>query len=239
MAGADGLGPRRLAGVTQRHLFDYLAAEVLDDMPAELRLFLLRCSVLAELTAGRGADLAVEAGGHAETLNLAAGLVRRNGTLLGFPYTHTYTIDRWNSAGKHIGSSHREPAWFRPFETPWDKSPSKPPIPMSMGGFEDGAGRIWTLFLTAGPKWSTGLGRPLRGEGGVPIYPTRDRQLLYQSRIDVIDPQRGILLVSDSIPRTFDMVIAPNLLGAIRERESGALVVEVWQVQLSAKRGSQ
>ncbi|MFL6661356.1 MAG: LuxR C-terminal-related transcriptional regulator, partial [Rhizobacter sp.] len=38
---------------TQRHLFDYLASEVLDDMPAELRWFLLRCSVLPELTASR------------------------------------------------------------------------------------------------------------------------------------------------------------------------------------------
>ncbi len=42
----------------QRHLFDYLASEVLDDMPAELRWFLLRCSVLPELTAGRCAHVA-------------------------------------------------------------------------------------------------------------------------------------------------------------------------------------
>ena len=44
-------------GVAQRHLFDYLAAEVLDDMPAELREFLVRCSVLPELTAERCADV--------------------------------------------------------------------------------------------------------------------------------------------------------------------------------------
>jgi LuxR family maltose regulon positive regulatory protein len=34
-----------------RHVFDYVAAEVIDDMPGELREFLLRCSVLQELTA--------------------------------------------------------------------------------------------------------------------------------------------------------------------------------------------
>ncbi len=38
-----------------RHLFDYLAAEVLDDMPGALHDFLLRCAVLPELTAGRAA----------------------------------------------------------------------------------------------------------------------------------------------------------------------------------------
>ncbi|HET7792801.1 MAG TPA: LuxR C-terminal-related transcriptional regulator [Rhizobacter sp.] len=36
-----------------RHVFDYLASEVLDDMPAGLRAFLLRCSVLPELNAER------------------------------------------------------------------------------------------------------------------------------------------------------------------------------------------
>jgi LuxR family maltose regulon positive regulatory protein len=36
--------------VRDRHVFDYLASEVLADMPPELRRFLLRCSVLAELT---------------------------------------------------------------------------------------------------------------------------------------------------------------------------------------------
>lgn len=45
--------PRHGAGApedTDAHLFDYLAAEVLDDLPAELRRFVLDCSVLAELT---------------------------------------------------------------------------------------------------------------------------------------------------------------------------------------------
>ncbi|WP_068680748.1 helix-turn-helix transcriptional regulator, partial [Variovorax sp. WDL1] len=37
----------------RRHLFEYLASEVLDDLPPELQEFLLRCSVLSELTAAR------------------------------------------------------------------------------------------------------------------------------------------------------------------------------------------
>jgi len=39
--------------LSQRHLFDYLASEVFGQMPEELRAFLLRCSVLPELTAAR------------------------------------------------------------------------------------------------------------------------------------------------------------------------------------------
>jgi LuxR family maltose regulon positive regulatory protein len=55
---AAGLGlalnSRRAHGaVTERHVYDYLAAEVLTGMPADLRRFLLRCSVLPELEAER------------------------------------------------------------------------------------------------------------------------------------------------------------------------------------------
>ena len=45
------------------------------------------------ITDGKHADLAVEAIGKAETLNLAAKLVRRNGTLLAFGLPHRYNYD--------------------------------------------------------------------------------------------------------------------------------------------------
>ena len=57
-APAAGTGARGLGAPAQRHLFDYLASEVLDDMPEALRWFLLRCSVLPELTAARCAHVA-------------------------------------------------------------------------------------------------------------------------------------------------------------------------------------
>lgn len=38
---------------SRRHLFEYLASEVLEQLPGELQAFLLRCSVLPELTVPR------------------------------------------------------------------------------------------------------------------------------------------------------------------------------------------
>jgi threonine dehydrogenase-like Zn-dependent dehydrogenase len=46
-----------------------------------------------EISAGAGADLAIEAVGYPETLNLAASLVRRNGTLLAFGIPHRAQYD--------------------------------------------------------------------------------------------------------------------------------------------------
>ena len=61
---ADASIDRRQAGVgdssSDRHVFDYLLAEVLGAMPPELRAFLLRCSVLSELTSARCAAVAAD-----------------------------------------------------------------------------------------------------------------------------------------------------------------------------------
>ena len=46
-----------------------------------------------DITGGRGADLAVEAVGYADTLNEALTLVRRNGTVLAFGVPHTPRCD--------------------------------------------------------------------------------------------------------------------------------------------------
>jgi LuxR family maltose regulon positive regulatory protein len=47
------MAPGHRARLGERHLFEYLASEVLADMPPELREFLLRCAVLPELSAER------------------------------------------------------------------------------------------------------------------------------------------------------------------------------------------
>jgi LuxR family maltose regulon positive regulatory protein len=60
--------PQRSGVATQRHVFDYLAAEVLDDMPEALREFLLSCSVLPELTARRCAQVSGMALAQADRL---------------------------------------------------------------------------------------------------------------------------------------------------------------------------
>ena len=57
----------------EQHLFDYLASEVLDEMPAELRDFLLRTSVLPELSAGACAAVS----GNARAAQLLEEIERR------------------------------------------------------------------------------------------------------------------------------------------------------------------
>jgi LuxR family maltose regulon positive regulatory protein len=59
-AGSPG-GAARGSAAADRPLFDYLAAEVLDDMPTALHDFLVRCAVLPVLTAGRCAAVAGDA----------------------------------------------------------------------------------------------------------------------------------------------------------------------------------
>lgn len=57
--GRPAAGALRSAAL-DRHVFDYLAAEVLQGMPTELRMFLLRCSVLSELSVSRCVQVALD-----------------------------------------------------------------------------------------------------------------------------------------------------------------------------------
>ncbi|MES2101182.1 MAG: LuxR C-terminal-related transcriptional regulator [Pseudomonadota bacterium] len=70
---APGIDWARASQRMDRHLFDYLADEVLRDMPGALREFLLRCAVLPELTATRCAAVS----GDAEAAKWLAEIERR------------------------------------------------------------------------------------------------------------------------------------------------------------------
>jgi LuxR family maltose regulon positive regulatory protein len=59
--GTRGLAAHRVGALMDRHLFEFLASEVLDDMPPGLHDFLLRTSVLPELTAARAAAVSGDA----------------------------------------------------------------------------------------------------------------------------------------------------------------------------------
>jgi len=156
-----------------------------------------------------------------------------NAGFVSIPFTHTYTIDVWSNTGMHLKSYHREPEWFKPFASPWAKSPRRPPMPVASGAWLDGSGRLWAIFRTAGEHWQDGLGHARRAEGGREYYPTTNAQALYRTRVDVIDASQGTLLTSQSMAGTWDFVIGPNLLGAVRESPSGAIVLEVWAITLS------
>ncbi|WP_076997639.1 LuxR C-terminal-related transcriptional regulator [Variovorax sp. KK3] len=69
---APGSEPKRV-WQSRRHLFDYLASEIFDGLPVELQTFLMRCSLLAELTALRCEQMT----GHARVVELMEDIERR------------------------------------------------------------------------------------------------------------------------------------------------------------------
>jgi LuxR family transcriptional regulator, maltose regulon positive regulatory protein len=58
---------------SRRHLFDYLASEVFEDLPGELKEFLLRCALLPELTVARCEQIS----GNPRAIHLLEELERR------------------------------------------------------------------------------------------------------------------------------------------------------------------
>lgn len=80
---AVDLLPQRLNVSTAMGATQIICGGVVTDVAQRVR----------ELTDGKNVDLAVEAVGKVETLNLAARLVKRNGTLLAFGVPHHYNYD--------------------------------------------------------------------------------------------------------------------------------------------------
>jgi LuxR family maltose regulon positive regulatory protein len=73
LSAAGGSSAATSQRLSQRHMFDYLASEVFGQMPPDLREFLMRCSVLPELTAERCAAV----GGNARAADLLDETARR------------------------------------------------------------------------------------------------------------------------------------------------------------------
>lgn len=152
-----------------------------------------------------------------------------DGGWFGLPMHHVYAIERWSAGGTHVQTFRRRPSWFLPSSDAWNKSDKRPPMPRGVGLWQSGD-RLWVVLQIGAERWAEGLGRPLRMEGQE-LWPTADAQKLYRTVIEQIDMRTGRLISSSQLPGTIDVVIAPWLVGAIRERESGTLYVEVWEVR--------
>jgi hypothetical protein len=147
------------------------------------------------------------------------------------PFSHQYTLESWSADGELVTALVRRVEWFRPSEDYWLPTPERPPAPRLMGVWEDSAGLVWTIAHVGDRRWRRGLGNGIRIEGQT-AYPITDQQRVYDSVLEVIDPVAGRLLASRRFSGTFDLVVQPNLLAAIREAAAGWLYLEIWSVQL-------
>lgn len=156
----------------------------------------------------------------------------QHNTFWSTPYSHRYVLNHWDARGRLLQSLVRRADWFPTFDSLWIITPTRPPYPILMGSWTDAEGLVWVIAGVSDPRWQRGLGAKRRGEGGVDIYRHEDRQKLYDTLIEVIDPVRGTLVTSRRLDETLDVVIGSGLVGGVRETDDGVFL-DVVQLSLS------
>lgn len=150
------------------------------------------------------------------------------------PYSHRYVIDHWSADGQLLRSLERRVPWFPRFDSLWNITPEQPPYPIMMGSWSDDQGLVWVLVGIGDRDWARGLGTRQRGEGGGVYYKHEDRQKIYDTLVEIIDPATGQLVTSRRLDGTLDVVIGSGLVGGVRETEDGVFL-DVFAISLNRR----
>jgi hypothetical protein len=137
-----------------------------------------------------------------------------------------YELQEWSERGQ-ITSLERDAPWFPPISVrTFDFKPYRYPTGLRV----DGKGRVWTT--TAIPL-ITDWGKPaelvrIGGEG----FDTTTYNDKYYTRLEVIEPKSGRLLVSQKIPGISGGFGDGEFLLMMRSDENGIEFVDVYEVSL-------
>jgi hypothetical protein len=165
-------------------------------------------------------------------LSRRAVALSRDGSVWSVP-PNNYRMERWSLEGTLAAAVLRRARWFEPwahFDGLVDLQ--RPPARIT-AIHEDSLGRVWILTLVASVDWA-----PTRRPSGMIETETRPRTLgevarLTDSIIEVLDPVRGQLLVSERLRGLFDGFAGKDLIVQLSETDDGDVRVTLWKLSIS------
>lgn len=143
-----------------------------------------------------------------------------------------YRLEHWDwSDGRLVQALERDPAWF-PGPSPWSVGgPSEEPPPFIVSIHEDEGGLLWVFARVSSSRWQEAWeGRDVAADGHLRSAIRLD--LLYATRVDVIDPRTGTLVHSTIWPRTVVYVQDLGEVLTYSHAENGATVLRRWRGQI-------
>lgn len=139
-----------------------------------------------------------------------------------------YELERWTASGIRTEILTRTAEWFPPRDVemyPLDHAPT----PFVLGLAMERSQRIWVLASRADESWNAH--QIARGEG-VRFSPA-DRDRLYDSVLELIDPHAGSVIAALRLPFHAGGFIDDQTLWTLRESESGLWFIDVWTFRLT------
>ncbi len=145
-------------------------------------------------------------------------------------HQNRYRLEEWGRDGELMRVLERRVPWLEPWDgtAVWEEGGK--PRPLLRRIHLDAEGRIWTLVRVPGERWQDGLapGTPAGGQARTVVV---DEHALYDSVIEVIDPERGVVVRSQRFDLAFSGFSADGQVYALVEVEGGRDVrIAVWDL---------
>ncbi|MBX3134525.1 MAG: hypothetical protein KF689_14175 [Gemmatimonadaceae bacterium] len=146
-----------------------------------------------------------------------------------------YRLDEWTLDGALRRSLVRRADWFPTREVDPGATDTRAPLPVLQSLRVDDRGRLWIAVTRAAPSWREGVGTPSVRAGDVVGWTLLDRipQLLYETVVDVIDPDRGALIATTVIPGFYPWLLADGRIAGYRTDEDQVPRVVVRALRLT------
>ncbi|HET9066246.1 MAG TPA: hypothetical protein VFN22_10550 [Gemmatimonadales bacterium] len=150
-----------------------------------------------------------------------------NGTVWTLTMTHRQRIEHWDTAGTLLTALEPTSTWFTSYDRITSPSDSSPPQSTIQDGWVDADGRLWLVGKAADVLWRSGL-----GSSGISIVKPDQ---VYDTVVEVRDPDTGALVESARFDVSYPFVVEPGILMRPRVIEGGWFRAELVEVSLVAK----
>jgi hypothetical protein len=144
-----------------------------------------------------------------------------------------YEIDRYAPDGTRMATLERRVSWFEPWSGYVRGEPiTRPPRPRVASLQQDSSGLLWVVLLVADPNPP----RPPTATGEQPITPDMDPGDYYDTVIEVIDPERLVVVGSSRVSEYLRPVGNALEFHHAVEQANGALSQRILQPILTTSR---
>lgn len=140
-----------------------------------------------------------------------------------------YSVSLWDTRGRQVKELRRGVPWFRPWVQVTTPSPEQPPSTEIVAIHGDKAGLLWVLIQVPDPRWRDHLEEFRTPEGKV--YRPTDRDAVYDTYVEVINPATGEVLASQRLPMNLTEFVEDGLVFSSRHSNRDD-VIQVWQLRL-------
>ena len=143
-----------------------------------------------------------------------------------------YVLERWRTDGTRVAHLMREVPWFGPHDNYGFRTDgSEPPGPGIIAIHMDSGGLLWVAMHIPDDNWEDAY-EPWDDPYGRPRHMVHDRNLVYDTVLEVINTDSGTVIASKRLDESIIGFTQKGNVFWTRFRDGIVPTMEVWEVQI-------